>query len=273
MNRDIIRKALWYLAMGFMAFFVLFPIYLIFLVAFAPPAEIFRPNPALIPSSLNPYSLYVVLKYYHFLSHFILSLETAFIVSGICIALGAPAAYTISRMPRRASYLVIVFLFVTQMIPEIQIGVPLASAMAKLHLLNTSLGIALAQSSIALPLVTYVLVGAFRSIPTRLSESAQIDGASKLQAFFYIDLQLALTGIFVAVILAWLFSWDEFILAQLISPLHTTIPVLIYQNIARGQGGLPADDAFSLIMTIPVVALVLILQKYMRSNIIAGALK
>jgi trehalose transport system permease protein len=270
---EIAKKSLWYLAMAIVAVFVLFPIYLIFLVAFAPPSEIFRPRPALIPTSISPYSLIVVLNNYNFLPHFFLSLEVAFMVSGITLALGAPAAYTISKMPRKASYLVIIFLFVTQMIPEVQIGVPLASAMARLHLINNPLGIALAQSSIAVPLVTYVLVGAFRSIPPRLGESAQIDGASKFQAFFYIDLQLALTGIFVAFILAWLFSWDEFILAELISPLYTTIPVLIYQNVARGIGGLPADDAFSLIMTIPVIVLVLVLQKYMRSNIIAGALK
>ncbi|MHB8361572.1 MAG: carbohydrate ABC transporter permease [Thermoplasmataceae archaeon] len=267
------KNLLWYIALGIVCIFVLFPIYLILIVAISPPSDIFRPNPALIPSSITLSRFYIVLDQYNFARHLYISLEAAFMVSGICMGLGIPAAYTISRMPKKASYLVIIFLFITQMIPEIQIGVPIARTIIGLGLENTALGVAIAQSSIALPMITYILVGAFRSVPSRLSESARIDGATKLGAFLKVDLPLSLTGIYVGVILAWLFSWDEFVLASIISPLNETVPVLIYANITRGIGGIPAADAFSIILMVPVIALVLILQKYLRSNIMAGALK
>jgi ABC-type glycerol-3-phosphate transport system permease component len=267
------RNLLWYVALGVVSVFVLFPIYLILIIALAPPSDIFRPTPALIPSTITFSRFYIALVEYNFMSHLLISLEAAFMVAGISMILGIPAAYSISKLPRKLSYMVIIFLFITQMIPEIQIGVPITRTMAQIHLTNTALGVAIAQSSIALPMITYILVGAFRSVPHRLNESARIDGASKIQAFLQIDVPLSLTGIYVGVILAWLFSWDEFVLASMIAPLHETVPVLIYQNITRGVGGIPAADAFSIILMIPVVVLVLVLQKYLRSNVMAGALK
>lgn len=267
------KDVLWYAALVLISLFILFPVYLLFIVALAPSSDIFRPNPALIPSSISLSSFIFVLHHYDITSSLILSLETAFIVTAICVALGVPASYTISRLPHKIAYAIIILLFVTEMVPEIQIAVPIASVMVRLGLDNTSLGIALAQSSIILPMITYVMVGTFRTVPPRLRESARIDGASKLRSFASIELPLALTGISVAAILAWLFSWDEFILAQVLSPYYKTLPVAIYYYSTRGQGGLAAADAFAIMMIIPVIIIVLVLQKYLRSDVLAGALK
>ena len=270
---NIGKNLLWYIAMIIISIFVLFPVYLILMIALAPSGEIFNSSPVLIPSTITFSRFFLVFEVYDFMPHLILSLETAFMVSGICLLFGIPGAYAISKMPKRLGYSIIIFLFITQMVPEIVIAIPIAKTMLLLGIYNTAFGIALAQSSIALPMITYVLVGTFKSVPVRLSESAQIDGANKLQAFYSIDLPLALTGIYVAVILAWLFSWDEFVLASIIAPLHTTLPVLIYYEITRGVGGVQAADAFSIILIIPVIVLVLVLQRYLKSNVFAGALK
>ncbi len=268
------KNAAWYIALIIISAFIIFPIYLLFLIAVAPTSEIFRASPALIPSSISFSSFVFVLKNYPVLTSLDMSLETAFVVTGICLLFGIPASYTISKLPGKLAYFVVIFLFVTEMVPEIQIAVPIASTMSSLHLINNPVGIGLAQSAIILPMTTYIMVGTFKTIPPRLRESAMIDGASKLKSFASVELPLALTGISVAAILAWMFSWDEFVLASIISPAVKTLPVAIYYySSGRGAGGLPVVDAFSILMIIPVIVIVLLLQKYIRSDVLAGALK
>lgn len=265
----------WYLGLIIVSLFILFPIYLLFVVALAPSSEIFgRVNPVLVPSKITFSSFIFVIKNYPIMQSLDLSIETAFVVTLICLAFGIPASYTISKLPGRLAFAVLILLFITEMVPEIQLAIPIAKIMYGLGIAETPLGIGLAQSSIILPMITYIMVGTFRTIPPRLRESALIDGASKLKSFISIELPLALSGVSVAAILAWLFSWDEFVLASILSPYVRTLPVAIYYySSARAQGGLPAAIAFSILMIIPVIVIVMVLQKYLKSDILAGALK
>ncbi len=253
--------------------FVLFPVYLIFLVAFANKSQVFVSVPALVPSKYTLSNLMFAIHTLDIIGPLTMSVETATLVTVICLAVGVPAAYSISKLPAKARYALILFLFVTEMVPEIQIAVPIAALFIKLGLMNTALGLALAQSSIAIPMITYILVGTFRTIPPNLAQSASIDGASKIRSFVSVELPLALTGISVAMILAWLFSWDEFIFAEILVPFDPTIPPKIYYYITRGAGGIPAADAYSIILIIPVIVMTFILQNYLKSDIMAGALK
>ena len=267
------RDGLWYLLLLIITGFVLFPIYLIFLVAFADKRQVFIGMPAIIPTTYTLSNLNFAIHTLDIIGPLTMSVETATLVAIICVAVGVPAAYSISKMPTRTRYALIMFLFVTEMVPEIQIAVPIASLFIRIGLMNTALGLALAQSSIAIPMITYILVGTFRTIPPNLAQSAAIDGAPKWRTFLSVELPLALTGISVAVILAWLFSWDEFIFAEILVPFNQTIPPKIFYYITRGAGGIPAADAYSIILIVPVIVMTFVLQNYLRSDVMAGALK
>ncbi len=267
------RDAIWYLLLIIITGFVLFPIYLIFLVAFGDKHQVFVSVPPLIPTMYTLSNLNTALHTLDIIGPLSMSIETSAMVTAICLAVGVPAAYSISKLPARARYALIMFLFVTEMVPEIQIAVPIAALFIRLGLMNTALGLALAQSSIAIPMITYILVGTFRTIPPNLAQSAAIDGATKWRAFISVELPLALTGISVAMILAWLFSWDEFIFAEILVPFDPTIPPKIFYYITRGAGGIPAADAYSIILIIPVIVMTFILQNYLKSDVMAGALK
>ena len=272
-RKRVMRDGLWYLLLLIITGFVLFPIYLIFLVAFADKRQVFIGMPAIIPTTYTLSNLNFAIHTLDIIGPLTMSVETATLVAIICVAVGVPAAYSISKMPTRTRYALIMFLFVTEMVPEIQIAVPIASLFIRIGLMNTALGLALAQSSIAIPMITYILVGTFRTIPPNLAQSAAIDGAPKWRTFLSVELPLALTGISVAVILAWLFSWDEFIFAEILVPFNQTIPPKIFYYITRGAGGIPAADAYSIILIVPVIVMTFVLQNYLRSDVMAGALK
>ncbi|MBX8637134.1 MAG: carbohydrate ABC transporter permease [Thermoplasmata archaeon] len=272
-TKRTVRDGVWYLLLLIITGFVLFPVYLIFLVAFADKRQVFISTPTLIPTAYTLSNLIFAIHTLNIIGPLSMSVETATMVALICLAVGVPAAYSISKLPARIRYAMIMFLFVTEMVPEIQIAVPIAALFIRLGLMNTAIGLALAQSSIAIPMITYILVGTFRTIPPNLAQSAAMDGAPKWRTFVSVELPLALTGVSVAAILAWLFSWDEFIFAEILVPFNQTIPPKIFYYITRGAGGIPAADAYSIILILPVIAMTFFLQKYLRSDVMAGALK
>lgn len=268
----------WYGLLIIITIIVLFPVYLLFVVGFGATHQVFRQLPPLIPSAFSLTNWNVVTQNFNtIIPPLEMSTETAFLVAFISLGVSIPASYSISKLPTAPRYGFILFLFVTQMLPEIQLAIPISALVIRLGLYQTSLGLALAQSSIAIPMVAYILVGTFRTVPANLSQSATIDGASKLQAFYFMDLRLALSGVAVAFILAWLFSWDEFVFAQILVSSNPTIPPVIYKYLSRGvgtaAGPIGAADIFSIILIIPVILVTFFLQKYLRSDILAGALK
>lgn len=276
--RRIAVDVVWYVLLITITVIVLFPIYLLFVVGFGATHEVFRQLPPIFPGSFTLSNWMVATQNIDaILGPLQMSIETSFLVAFISLGVSIPAAYSISRLPTAPRYAFILFLFVTQMLPEIQLAIPISAELIRLGLYQTSLGLALAQSSIAIPMVAYILVGTFRTVPPNLSQSAKIDGATKLQAFYYMDLRLALSGIAVAFILAWLFSWDEFVFAQILVPGNPTIPPVIYKYLSRGIGGtagaIPIADIFSIILIVPVILVTFFLQKYLRSDVLAGALK
>lgn len=276
--KRIAVDAVWYILLILISIVVLFPVYLLFVVGFGATNQVFRNLPPILPTHYTLVNWEIAIHNISTLSGpLLLSIETAFLVALISLAVSIPASYSISKLGTGPRYGFILFLFITQMLPEIQVAIPIGAIIIRLGLYNTALGLALAESSIAIPMVAYILVGTFRTVPSNLSHAATIDGASKLQAFVNIDLRLALSGIAVGFILAWLYSWDEFIFPQILMPGNLTIPPLIYQYLSRGIGGktgaVQVADIFSIILIIPVILVTFFLQKYLRSDVLAGALK
>ena len=252
--------------------YFLFPLYVLFLLAFnSPTFTILARYPALLPISLTLNNLVVSLQGSAFIDPLVKSLETATLVGVITLVLAVPAGYGLSRLPRAIAYPILVLLLVTNMMPAIVIGIPIAVEFIKLHLFESVEGLALAQTLITLPLATVILQGTFSSIPSDLENQARVDGAGLLRRLFSILLPIAAPGIAAAFLISWMFSWDEFTYAILLIPYHSTLPVTIYSDVTRGN--LLAGVAFSLVFTIPVIVLTFALQKYLRGEYLAGGIK
>lgn len=122
-----------------------------------------------------------------------------------------------------------------------------------------------------LPLVAWILVGTFETIPVDLEQAARVDGASRLQVLWKVVLPLALPGLAVAAIFIWLESWNEFTYALYLTLSERTLPLQTWYYVIRGNWFDAAS--YSTILTIPVFIVTFFLQRYLKTGYLTGAIK
>jgi trehalose transport system permease protein len=189
----------------------------------------------------------------------------------IAIILAAPFAYVIARMPRGMQYPIILGVLFTRMFPEVIIATPIAERFFSWGLNDTNIGLILAHLIRTMPLAAWILIGSFQAIPIDLEESSSVDGAGKLATLRRVVMPLALPGIAVAAMFAWLDSWNDLLYAIYLFVLEDTLPLLTLYYANRGN---VTDVAtVSVIMTIPVFIITLFLQRYIQSGTLTGAVK
>lgn len=189
----------------------------------------------------------------------------------IAILLAAPFAYVAARLPSRFRYPVILAVLFTRMFPEVIIATPIAARFFGWGLNDTDFGLILAHLIRTLPLAAWILIGSFEAIPLDLEESSAVDGAGKLTTLRRVVIPLALPGIAVAAMFAWLDSWNDLLYAIYLFVTEDTLPLLTYYYANRGN---VTDVAtFSVMMTIPVFIITLFLQRYIKSGTLTGAVK
>ena len=187
------------------------------------------------------------------------------------IVLATPAAYVIARLPKLIAYAIIIVLLLSRMVPEVSVALSIAINFLKVGLLDTHVGLALAHMIRTLPLATWILVGTFRTIPGELEEASQVDGCSRWQTLRWVVLPLAAPGLAVCAIFAWLESWNEFTYALYLTISENTLPLQTYYYLNRGS--IFNSAAYATIITIPVIIITFILQRYLKAGMLAGGVK
>ena len=191
------------------------------------------------------------------------------------LALAVPAAYAFSRFRfsgREGS--MFAFLLV-QMFPGIIILVPYFMVMKSLGLLNTSLGLILAYSVTALPLCVWMLKGFFDTVPRELEEAALLDGCNQFQVFWKVILPLSLPAVAVTALFSFLAAWNEYLLALTFNTSNDmyTLPVGLASLISSTGQAWGDFAAASLLVSIPVVILFIVFQKFLIQGLSAGSVK
>jgi trehalose transport system permease protein len=253
------------------ALLVIFPVYLIFMVSFAPGSAVFGERPQLVVTNFTTQWWKAAFQSGGLTSPLIKSLAVASVTTVLAIIIAAPAAYVISRLRPAIRYTIVIGLLVTRMFPELAIGISVATRFAKLGLLDTYLGLILAHLIGSLPFIAWILVGTFETIPIDLEEAAQIDGASRLGTLVRVVFPVAAGGIAVASLFVWLYSWNEFLYARLLTTNQLTLPLKVFQAIDRGTSQQMATVAA--ILTLPILLVVYFLQRYLRPGALTGAVK
>jgi trehalose transport system permease protein len=250
---------------------VLFPIYLIFMVSFAPGSALFGERPALVVTNFTLRWWQEAFKSGGLISPLQKSLVVATATTLAAIIIAAPAAYVISRLRPGLRYTIVIGLLVTRMFPEFTIGISVATRFAKLGLLDDYWGVILAHLIGSLPFIAWILVGTFETIPIDLEEAAQIDGASRLGTLIRVVFPVAAGGIAVASLFVWLYSWNEYLYARLLTTNQLTLPLKVFQAIDRGTNQEMATVAA--ILTLPILLVVYFLQRNLRPGALTGAVK
>ena len=210
---------------------------------------------------------------------FLLYIKNSFVIAIlstiIAITVGSLASYSISRTRIKFKKVYLIILLSITLLPPITIINPIYMLMRSLNLLNTYLGLAIVNIVFALPLAVWFLSSFFDTIPEELEESALIDGATIFQAFYKIILPLVAPGIFTVSILVFIAAWNQYLFAQILNPLKIrrtiTVGITLYQTDYTVPWG--TISAASIIVTVPLIVLVLILQRKIISGLLEGGVK
>jgi multiple sugar transport system permease protein len=199
--------------------------------------------------------------------------STATTVIGVAIAV--PAAYAFSRFRFPGRKLLFFSVLFRNMFPAVVFLMPLFIMMRFIHLVNTQSSLILTYLTFGLPLSIWLLKGFYDNIPIELEQAARIDGATRFQAFIRVIMPLSAPGIIATAIYSFITAWNEYVYALtfLNDDSKLTLPVGLQRFFTEYATNWPGLMAASFIMSVPVVALFLVLQKYFVRALTEGAIK
>jgi multiple sugar transport system permease protein len=169
----------------------------------------------------------------------------------------------------------IAFWLISQRIlPPIAVVIPLFVLFQQVDLLDTQLALVITYVATNLPIAVWLLRDYFATLPIELEESAQVDGASAYRIFRSIVLPISVPGLVATFLIVLVFAWNEFLIALILSTANAqTMPLLVAaQNATRGPQWW-AMSVLILIMIVPVVAMAIVLERYISRGILIGAVK
>ena len=259
-----------------------FPAIWIILTAFRPNSEINATPPVWVPKEFtlesfrslfggNP-DVAVGIPVGDYLSN---SIRVSLLATLLSVVIGTLAGYAFSRFDFKGSRAILLGLLVARAVPGIALSLPLFLLMRRLHLVDTVQGLAIVYVALNVPFTAWLMDGFFRRIPRELDEAAYVDGAGYWQAFWKIDLPLALPGLGAAGVLAFLSSWNEYQIASVITktPAAKTFPVGLFDFTTQFTVDWRGMAAMSVLMMIPAIIFVMLTQKSLARGLTFGAVK
>ena len=206
-----------------------------------------------------------------FLTYTINSVIVSFTATGLALLIGVPAGYGIAKSRATKAAVLILIARVT---PGLSFLVPLFLIFQWLNLTGTLTPLVITHLVITVPIVVWVMIGFFEGLPAELEEAALVDGATIWQAFRHVAMPLARPGITVAMILSFIFSWNNFIFGVVLAGRETrTLPVAVYNVLTFEQVSWGPLAAAALAVTAPVLVLTLLMQKEIVAGLTAGGVK
>lgn len=193
----------------------------------------------------------------------------------LCLMLAIPAAYALARARSRLIVVALTVLIILQMIPQTANLIPLFWMLAEWQLLDTNLGLILADAALFLPWAILLLRPFFAAIPISIEEAGRIDGVSTVRAFFSLALPLARNGVLTVSAIIFLVSWGEFLygITFMLSPDLYPMSALI--AVQAGAYGIdwPSMMAFAVVSAIPVFVVYVASYRLLRTGLTMGAVK
>jgi multiple sugar transport system permease protein len=160
------------------------------------------------------------------------------------------------------------------MLPPVAVVIPIYVFFQQLKLLDTRTGLIITYVAINLPIVIWLMRDYFLTIPKELEECAAVDGASRYRIFWNIVLPVSLPGLVATFLFVLVFTWNEYLLALFLSGADAqTLPLTVAaQNATRGPQWWYMS-VLILIMIIPVIAMAIMLERFIARGLLVGAVK
>jgi multiple sugar transport system permease protein len=184
-------------------------------------------------------------------------------------------AYGFVRFHFRGRGPLLVGMLIAYTIPSVVLLVPLLVIFRGYGLINTHLGMILAEATHSAPFVLLLLINYFSTLPRELDEAAQVDGCSRIGTLWRIILPLSIPGLVAGGLLAFIMTWNNFLFAFLFTTTNATktLPVMM-RLFAMGEPAVWSISAAGAVLTtLPVALIFLLFQRMLMSGLAAGAVK
>jgi arabinogalactan oligomer/maltooligosaccharide transport system permease protein len=269
------KRLLIHLALIISSAIAVYPILRVISVSLRPGDRLLSTSLAIIPEDATLQAYKTVILEKDFLLWLWNSLTITVSTAIVGVILAATGAYAFSRwkFPGRAPGLI--FLLTTQMIPAAMLMVPIYILAARLGLINTYRGLAIAYSVSSVPFSIWILKGYYDTIPRDLEEAAMIDGAGRMGTFYRIILPLSTPALAIVFLFNFMTAWNDYLLARIMlqkAEMFTwTLGLWTLAGQFRVEWG--NFSAASILISIPVMALFLYSSKWLISGLTLGAVK
>ncbi len=271
--RSLVENVIVYSLIAVAVVLSLFPILWLFQMSIKDPNQTFAIPPVWFfePTLKNYQDVFV---YGPFPRYFLNSMIIAGVSTGASLFIALFAAYAFARFRFRGASLTQLLVLIPQMLPPITIIVPLFILFKTFDLIDTHLSLIIAYMTFNIPISVWMLSGFFRDIPQELEEAAMIDGCTRLGSLWRVVLPLAAPGIAATAILCFMYSWNEFLYAVILTGRSAkTVPVAItgfITNKAILWGRIAAAGS---VVLVPVLIFALSVQRYLVRGLSKGAIK
>jgi multiple sugar transport system permease protein len=254
---------------------LIFPLYWLLATSFKPQTDFFIYPPHLFPHSFTLEHYRTLLKETAFLIWVKNSLMVALVTTAFVVTVASIAAYSLTRFryPGRTLFARLVLLI--YMFPPILLVIPFYIILVKLNLNDSLISLTFSYTAYSLPFSIWLLWEYFKTIPVDLEEAARIDGATRLQSFFKIVVPLATPGIIATAIFGFIWAWVEYLYAMVLisSQSNKTLTLGLSALIADVKLRWDLMISASVLMTLPVMILFALFQRYLIMGFTTGAVK
>ncbi|HSX73948.1 MAG TPA: carbohydrate ABC transporter permease, partial [Shinella sp.] len=204
-------------------------------------------------------------------------LNSALIVGlSTCLAMaaGTMAAYALARFDVKGKEFLAFEILSIRMLPPIVSVIPMFIIARQLGIFDTPWLLIAAYALSGLPFVVWVMRVFIQDIPQSIEEAAMIDGCSRFETFWRVTLPLLLPGLAATMVIVFMFAWNEFLLASMLTSQEAkTLPVIAANAIKPKAIAWGLASAAGVMMSLPVVVLVLLMQRYLVRGLTLGAVK
>jgi multiple sugar transport system permease protein len=252
-----------------------FPFYWMFVTSLTPSGELFASQPRLWPD-LSGLGIYrEVFDTVPVATWLLNSLIVATGTTILSLAIALFPAYALSRFSFRGGAVLGIALFITQMLPEAMLVVPLYAIFGQLALLDTLAGLILANTAFTVPVIAWILKGAIDTIPVEIEEAAGIDGCSRFAIVWRIVLPLIAPTLAASSVIAFFHGWNEYIFAQTLVSSESLRTASVGLAGFVGELSTPVHTVMTvgIIYTLPAVLFYLLVQRYVVAGMTAGGVK
>ncbi|CAH1688930.1 Carbohydrate ABC transporter permease [Hyphomicrobiales bacterium] len=251
------------------------PIVMIILSSFRPERDIFSPARRFVLEFTTTNYVQLFVSFPQFVSSMGNSLIVAIGATALAVITSTLAGFVYSRQRGKILAASAFFAILIRLVPPVVVSLPLFPIADALHLSDTHILLIILYSSFWVSMLSVMMKTFIDQIPTTLDEAARVDGAGTFQIFIKIVLPLSITGMIAGGIFVFVFAWNEYLFAFIFTSTYAVTGPVVVSNIMDSVAGTQWGVLFAAatLQLAPVLALVIIFQKFLIAGLMAGSVK